>query len=242
MWGLLPAGLVVVAGWVFWEKTYAARGRSPMVDLGLFRIGSYTMGTAVAGLYFVGVPSVWVLVAIYVQQGQGFSALEAGLLGLPAAICTAAGSHLAGLRVMECGRKIVIAGLLCALAGLLICIAVIELHAIGMIGIWWLLAGLAFLGLAQGAVIAPNQALTMLEVPLESVGSAGGVMQTSQRIATAVGMAMITAVFFATLAVSNWDVAMRVGLAAIVVVALATLWVAVADQRRRSRKVQKNER
>ncbi len=237
VWGLLPAGLAVVAGWVFWEKTYAARGRSPMVDLGLFRIGSYTMGTVVAGLYFVGMPSVWVLVAIYVQQGQGFSALEAGLLGLPAAACTAIGSHLAGLRVMEYGRKIVIAGLLCALAGLLICIAVIELHAIGMIGIWWLLAGLAFLGLAQGAVIAPNQALTMLEVPLGSVGSAGGVMQTSQRIGTAVGMAMITAVFFAVLAVSNWDVAMRVGLAAIAVVVLATLWVAVADQRRRSRKV-----
>lgn len=236
-WWLLPAGLALVAGWVFWEKGYAARGKSPMVDLGLFRIGSYTMGTAVAGLYFVGMPSVWVLVAIYVQQGQGFSALQAGMLGLPAAACTAIGSHLAGLRVMEYGRMIVIAGILCALAGLLICITVIELHALGRIGMWWLPAGLAFLGLAQGAVIAPNQALTMLEVPLESVGSAGGVMQTSQRIGTAVGMALITAVFFAVLGISNWDVAVRVGLAAIAVVVLATLCVAVADQRRRSRKV-----
>lgn len=235
VWWLLPAGLGLVAGWVFWEKKYAARGRSPMVDLRLFQIKSYTMGTAVAGLYFVGMPSVWVLVAIYVQQGQGFSAFQAGLLGLPAAACTAIGSHLAGLRVMEYGRKIVISGLLCALTGLLICLVVIELHALGVIGMWWLLVGLAFLGLAQGAVISPNQALTMLEIPLESVGSAAGVMQTSQRMGTAVGMAMITAIFFAVLATSNWDVAMRVGLVAIATVVLAALWVAVTDQRRRTR-------
>ena len=229
-WWLLPAGLILLVGWVAWEKRYAARGKSPMVDLRLFRIRSYTVGTVIAGLYFFGVPSVWVLVAIYVQQGQGFSALEAGLLGLPAAFCTAVGAHLAGLRVMAYGRKIVIAGILCALAGLLICLAVIELHALGKVGMWWLLLGLAALGLAQGAVISPNQALTMLRVPNNAVGSAAGIMQTSQRIGTAVGMAIITAIFFSVLESTNWDIAMRVGLIAIVVVVLATAIVALYDQ------------
>ena len=32
VWGLLVAGLVLVAGWVAWERRYAARGRAPMVD------------------------------------------------------------------------------------------------------------------------------------------------------------------------------------------------------------------
>lgn len=233
-WWLLPVGLLLMIAWVFWEKRYTARGKSPMADLSLFKIRSYTMGTAIAGLYFFGVPSVWVLVAIYVQQGQGFTALEAGFLGLPAAACTAVGAHLAGLRVMAYGRKIVIAGILCALAGLLICIAVIELHAIGKVGMWWLLLGLGALGLAQGAVISPNQALTMLRVPLNAVGSAAGVMQTSQRIGTAVGMAIITAIFFFVLKSSNWDIAMRVGLIAISVVVVATALVAFADQRRRT--------
>lgn len=235
VWWLLPGGLAVVAGWVLWERSYAARGYAPMVDLDLFRIGSFTFGTLIAGLYFVGISSVWVLVAIYVQDGQGFTALDAGLLGLPAALCAAASSHLAGLRVMEYGRKIVILGILCALLGLLSSIVVIELHASGRVGLWWLLGTLAFVGIAQGAIIAPNQALTMLEVPAEHSGSAGGVMQTSQRIGTAVGIAMMTAIFFATLSATAWDTAMSVGLASIAAVVLITLLVALADQRRRTR-------
>lgn len=235
VWWLLPGGLAMIAGWVAWERNYAARGKAPMVDLELFRIGSFTFGTLIAGLYFVGITSVWVLVAIYVQDGQGFTALDAGLLGLPAALCAAASSHLAGLRVMEYGRKIVIIGILCALFGLLSSIVVIELHAAGHVGLWWLLGTLAFVGIAQGAIIAPNQALTMLEVPAEHSGSAGGVMQTSQRIGTAVGIAMMTAIFFATRAATAWDTAMSVGLAAIAVVVLITLLVALADQRRRTR-------
>ncbi len=236
VWWLLPGGLAVIAAWVLWERNYAARGNSPMVDLELFRIGSFTFGTLIAGLYFVGISSVWVLVAIYVQDGQGFTALDAGLLGLPAALCAAASSHLAGLRVMEYGRKIVIVGILCALFGLLSSIVVIELHANGHVGLWWLLGTLAFVGIAQGAIIAPNQALTMLEVPVEHSGSAGGVMQTSQRIGTAVGIAIMTAVFFATLSATAWDTAMSVGLASIAGVVLVTLLVALADQRRRTRR------
>jgi MFS family permease len=225
----------MIAGWVLWERSYAARGRSPMVDLRLFGIRSFTFGTLIAGLYFVGITSVWVLVAMYVQEGQGFTALQAGLLGLPAALCAALSSHLAGLRIMEYGRKIVIFGILSALFGLLASIVVIELHAAGHVGLWWLLPTLAFIGIAQGAIIAPNQALTMLEVPDSASGSAGGVMQTAQRIGTAVGIAMMTAVFFATLRATAWDTAMSVGLASIAVVVLATLMVALADQRRRTR-------
>ncbi|KAA0978667.1 MFS transporter [Paeniglutamicibacter gangotriensis] len=235
VWWLLPGGLAVIAGWVLWERNYTARGRSPMVDLRLFGIRSFTFGTLIAGLYFVGITSVWVLVAIYVQDGQGFSALDAGLLGLPAALCAAVSSHLAGLRIMEYGRKIVIFGILSALFGLLASIVVIELHAAGYVGLWWLLPTLAFIGIAQGAIIAPNQALTMLEVPESASGSAGGVMQTSQRIGTAVGIAMMTGIFFATLRATAWDTAMSVGLASIAVVVLATLLVALADQRRRTR-------
>lgn len=235
VWWLLPGGLAMIAGWVLWERSYAARGRSPMVDLRLFGIRSFTFGTLIAGLYFVGITSVWVLVAMYVQEGQGFTALQAGLLGLPAALCAALSSHLAGLRIMEYGRKIVIFGILSALFGLLASIVVIELHAAGHVGLWWLLPTLAFIGIAQGAIIAPNQALTMLEVPDSASGSAGGVMQTAQRIGTAVGIAMMTAVFFATLRATAWDTAMSVGLASIAVVVLATLMVALADQRRRTR-------
>ena len=113
-------------------------------------------------------------------------------------------------------------------------ILVIELHAGGHLGPWWLRGTLAFGGIAQGAIIAPNQALTMLEVPAGNSGGAGGVMQAPQRIGTAVVIAMRTAIFFATPSATAWDTTMGVGPALIAAVVPVTLLVALADQRRRT--------
>jgi sugar phosphate permease len=95
------------------------------------------------------------------------------------------------------------------------------------------MATLAFVGVAQGTVISPNQTLTLADVPLDYAGSSGAIMQTGQRIGTAVGIAVITAAVFATLAVSSWGTAMIVGLGLIAFVVILALLVALKDLRDR---------
>src|SRR5699024_9121841 len=131
------------------------------------------------------------------QQGQGMTALQSGLFGIPGALLSAYAAHWAGARVARWGRKLVIGGLFLALFGLILCIAVIYLHELGLISVWWLLLSLSFIGLAQGSIISPNQALTLADVPLAYAGSSGAVMQTGQRIGASVGIAVITAAVFA---------------------------------------------
>jgi hypothetical protein len=55
------------------------------------------------------------------------------------------------------------------------------------------------MGVGAGAIITPNQALTLMEVDPVSGSTAGGVLQTAQRIGLAIGQAVIGAVFFAGL-------------------------------------------
>ncbi|WP_421015271.1 MFS transporter [Glutamicibacter creatinolyticus] len=232
-WWLLPAAFALLGGWILWEKNYKRRGREPMVDLQLFKIRSFTLGNIIAGLYFMGVTSVWVLVAVYVQQGQGLTALQAGMVGLPAALASAASSHIAGKYVVQFGRRLVIWGILSALVGLVSTIAIVELNAQDQVSIWWLLLTLSFIGVAQGSIISPNQALTLMDVPVANSGSAGGLMQTSQRIGTAVGIAVITAIFYGTQHLTGeWNTAMTVGFIAITVMVVLTLVVAIIDQRK----------
>ena len=231
LWSLLAVALACLLLWVVWEKRYKQRGGAPMVELALFKIPSFTNGTLIAGMYFMGVSSVWVLVAIYVQQARGFSALEAGLIALPAALFSALSAHIAGKFVMTAGRRLVIGGTLSALFGLLGTIAVVELEARGMMSIWWLLLSLSFIGMAQGFIISPNQALTLMEVPVQNSGSAGGLMQTSQRVGTAVGIAVITAVFYGMNHLAGYATAMTLSFVAIILLVLVTLWIAVVDWR-----------
>lgn len=234
-WALLPAGGVLLWLWLRWERRLARLDLSPMVDLAVFRTSSFANGTVIMTLYFMGMTSIWVLVALYVQQGEGKTAFQAGLFGVPSALISAYAAHWAGARVNRYGRRIVIAGLCLALLGLAASVGVVLAHEWAGISVWWLVASLSLVGMAQGSVISPNQTLTLAEVPLDYAGSSGAIMQTGQRIGTSVGIALITAAVFAVLAVRPWPEAVIAGFALIGLVILAALAMAVKDQRDRIR-------
>lgn len=233
MWLLLPGGLLLFYLWARWERWYTKRGYSPMVDLKIFATSSYRNGSIIMTLYFLGMTSVWVLIPLYAQQGVGFSAFEAGMIGIPSALLSAYSANWAGKRVNYYGRKIVIGGLGFAIFGMLSSVAVVLLHEHQGLSIWWLLLSLAFFGLGQGSVISPNQTLTLAEVPLAYAGSSGAIMQTGQRIGTSVGIAVITAIVFAVQPYSSWSVAVSIGLLAISLIILLALAMAFKDLRDR---------
>lgn len=233
IWWLLPFGLGLVWAWVAWERRYTRLGLSPMVDLKIFSTRSYSNGITIMALYFMGITSVWVLVALFVQEGDGKTALQSAYFGIPAALLSAYAAHWAGSRVTRLGRRLVIGGLLLALFGLGLSIVVVLLYDAGILSIWWLILPLSFIGVAQGTVISPNQTLTLAEVPLSYAGSSGAIMQTGQRIGTSVGIAVITAATFSTLAVASWPMAIIVGFGLIALVVLLALGVAIKDLRER---------
>lgn len=233
VWAVLPIGGVLLAAWLWWERRYKRLGKSPMVDLGIFQVKSFANGTLLVGLYFLGMTSIWVLIALYFQDGLGHSALATGMVGLPSAIASGIAALWGGRKVAEYGRKVVVGGLYFGLFGLAASILVVWLHATGAASEWWLLLSLTFVGVSQGAVISPNQTLTLAEVPLEYAGSSGGIMQTGQRIGTSVGIALITAVAFTVLGFSDWSMAFIAGLSAIFILLAFTLVVGHADLRSR---------
>lgn len=234
IWLSLPAGVLLVYGWVRWEKRYKRAGRAPMVDLELFRTASFSYGALLISVYFLGVTSIWIVVALYAQQGLGRTALEAGTLGLPASILSALIAPLSGRAVLRWGRSVVLVGMSLALLGIVLSVLV----AYGMSHWGWHIAlfyvSLAFIGAGQGAVMAPNQTLSFADVPLRFAGAAGGVLQTGQRMGTAIGTALITAVAFGVLARADWNAAFTASFAVITVIVLIAMGIGIADMRRRT--------
>ena len=219
IWLGLPLGLITIWLWTRWERRYSARGHAPMVDLNLFSIRSFSNGSIIITLYFMGVTSVWVLIAMYMQQGLGHTALAAGMIGLPAALLSAVSADVSGRFVFQIGRRLVVWGIVTCLVGLVSTIGVVFLLTQGIGSEWWMLLTLSFIGAAQGMVISPNQTLTLQEVPLKYAGSAGGVLQTGQRIGTSMGLAIMTALAFAVTAISDWNIGMIASFAAIAILA-----------------------
>lgn len=211
IYALVPIGVAVVWLWVRWENRYSRRGGSPMVDMQLFRTRSFAYGASLTSMYFVGMPGIWVIVALYLQNGLGFPALHAGLVGLPSALLSAIAAQAAGRVVLTFGRKMVVLGVGIGLTGVVASALLVLAHEAWGISIWWLLLTLGITGLGQGMAISPNQTLTLAEVPVEYAGSSGGVMQTGQRVGTAIGIAIVTAVFFVVQPMAGYGAAIVAG-------------------------------
>ncbi|MDP9800315.1 MFS family permease [Arcanobacterium wilhelmae] len=207
-WGFLPLAVIALVAWIFWERSYKARGHFPMVDMELFRIPTYSYSMAITGIQFMGATSIFVVLAIYMQEGLHAPAIHVALVGLPSAALGAVGAYLAGQYSFQHGRGIMVLGLIINLLALLGSTAVvIGIEHTGM-SYWWLAPVLALQGIGQGTLNTANQTQAMLDVPPSHGGTAGGVLQAAQRTTTAIGTAIITAVFFATQTTShNWHVA-----------------------------------
>jgi EmrB/QacA subfamily drug resistance transporter len=228
-WLLLPASAAVLAGFVAWERRFA-RHSTPVVDLGLFRVRSYALGALIGLLYFAGFTTIFFIYTLFLQSGLHYTALEAGLAVTPFALGSAAASALGGRIVNRYGRPLVVLGLILVAAGLLA--TVVVLHFVPGHGAGWAAALPQLIaGLGSGLVISPNQTLTLAEVPVRRAGSAGAVLQTGQRIGTAMGIAAVGALFFARLAGTggDWGAAFRVALWVTVGFVLIALVVAVVD-------------
>ena len=236
VWGLEAAGIGIVSAWVVWERRYRARGGAPMVDLSLLAIPSFAYGSLAIAVYFLGYTSVWIIVAQYVQAGLGSTALVSGAVGVPAALAGSVAAAVAGRRVIRVGRVMVLGGMAAGMAGLLASVGIIHMHARAGWSSWWLTLTLLLLGVGQGLVVSPNQTLSLVDVPLEYAGAAGGILQTGERIGTSIGIAAITGLTFRVSHSSGWDVAAQVGLLAVVAAIAVSAAIAAVDLRLAARR------
>jgi MFS family permease len=113
------------------------------------------------------------------------------------------------------------------LVGTLIAVHEVPRHGTG----WATLAPLLVGGLGSGLVIAPNQALTLSEVPVRRAGTAGGLLQVGQRMGAAIGIAAVGSVFFARVAATRGDFASAFehGLVVAVIFVAVALVLAMVD-------------
>ena len=226
---LWPIAAVLAVLWILHERRYG-RDHEPVVSLDLFAIRSYVLGTGVGLVYFAGFTATFFILTQYLQLGLGYSALGAGLTATPFAVGGALTSSLGSRQVLRRGRKLVAFGLGTVIAGLVLVWFAVRAHPGHDVG-YWVAAPLLLAGLGGGLVISPNQTLSLSQVPNRRAGSAGGTLQTAQRIGSSAGIAITGSVFYSALSSHHGEyaTAFRSGLIAIAAFVAAALVLALAD-------------
>lgn len=185
--GLVTAAFLVAGAtlslFVAWER----RSEHPMLPLRLFRDRRFSTGSGVITVAFFVMFGFFFLMTQYLQFGRGYSALEAGLAGLPIALAFLAVSPRSAALAERYGPAPIMA------LGLgVVAIGFGVLTTITSNTPYLLLAGaFALLGAGMGMTAAPATNEIMRAVPLSKAGVGSAVNDTTRELGGALGIALL---------------------------------------------------
>jgi EmrB/QacA subfamily drug resistance transporter len=185
--GLVAGALVLVAIFLFSEL----RTPAPLVPFGIFRNRTLTGANVTAVLVAMSLFSMFFFISLYMQQVLGYSALKAGISYLPLAGGIIVSAGVASALTTRFGFKPVLA------SGLV-------LVAIGLFWFSHVDADGTYLGdvlfpslvaaVGLGFAFVPLTVASVSGVEPQEAGLASGLINTSQQVGGALGLAILVAV------------------------------------------------
>jgi EmrB/QacA subfamily drug resistance transporter len=185
--GLLALAAALIGAFVAIEL----RSQKPLVPFRIFRLRTLT-GANVIGLLLGGsLFAMFFFITLYMQQVLGYSPIEAGLSYLPLAVMIAVASGIAAQLVTRIGYKPVMATGMVLIAAALAWFSQVSVGG----GFFSDILGpslLAATGLGFGFVTTTIAAVS--GVREEEAGLASGLINTSQQIGGALGLAVLSSI------------------------------------------------
>ena len=144
---------------------------------------------------------------LWLQVGEHFSPLKAGLTAVAFSAGSFAGAPVAVPLAQRHGRRVLASGALLMAAGVL-GVAVAARH-VGVNGSPWpIVPGLAVAGAGLALLVIPLVNVVLAAVPVAVAGGASGLFSTAQQLGGALGVALFGTVFFGYLSGHTFQAAM----------------------------------
>jgi EmrB/QacA subfamily drug resistance transporter len=186
--GLLIASVAILAVFVVIEL----RSRAPLVPFGVFRIRTLTGANIVGFLMGAALYANFFVLTLYVQQILGWSALKTGLTFLATAATTVIWAGVAQALVTKIGPRIVMTTGLAVLA-----LAMLGYTRLPVDGHYWpdLLPIYLVVAFAIAFAFVPVTIAGFIGVPANQAGLASGLLNMTQQIGGAIGVAVTSTIF-----------------------------------------------
>jgi EmrB/QacA subfamily drug resistance transporter len=185
--GFFGGALVLLAGFIAWEL----RHPEPLMRLGILRIRTVS-GANVAG-FIMGTAmfSMFLMLTLYMQQVLGYSAMKTGVAYLAVAGTAIVWSAVAAQLVTRIGVKPVLVAGMAFLTGGLVYFTQVS---VGGSYVGDLLPGFLLIAVGIGFSFVPISIAALAGVQPAEAGLASGLINTSQQIGGALGIAALSTI------------------------------------------------
>jgi len=184
--GELAGTAVILAAFAFNEL----RHRNPLAPLSIFRINGLGFANITQLTAFAGFLGLFFFLTLYLQEVLGYSAIKTGLAYLPLCGVIAVSAGISSQLLARVGtRPVIIAGAVIA-AGGLFWLSHLNVHASYVSDV---LPGMLVLSAGFGPVFVGTATAANAGVPADRAGLAAALLNASQQLGGALGLAIFTA-------------------------------------------------
>lgn len=188
-WGCLIIGSLCVIMFVRVEL----RTREPLLNLRLFRNAVFTISLAVSLILTFALYSGVYFIPLFLEEIQGLSPLQVGLLFLPAAACLTIATFLSGRWYASWGPALLI-----ALGSLILFVTTFRFSRLHMettlisVMIW-----MCIRNVGSGLAISPATSAAMAAVTEQESGHASALLNWLRQVFSSISLGMFTSLFYA---------------------------------------------
>jgi EmrB/QacA subfamily drug resistance transporter len=184
--GELAGALALLGAFVVNEL----RSRNPLAPLSIFRINGLGFADATQLIAFAGFLALFFFLTLYMQNVLGYSAIQTGAAYLPLTFAIGIAAGVSSQLLSRVGtRPVIVVGALIAAAGLY-WLSRIPVHGSYVSD---LLPGMLVLSLGFGAVFVGVTTAANAGVPADKAGLAAALLNASQQVGGALGLAIFSA-------------------------------------------------
>jgi EmrB/QacA subfamily drug resistance transporter len=229
---LIAGGLITLAVFGRLQTRRAGQGRTPLVEPSILRRRPYVAGLAVVIGFIGAMGGMVIALNVMYQTGLGFSPLECGVATVSIPVAAIGGSITSSMLLARLGRTTMHIGIV-VMAGGLVAVDLVLREQGGGLSAWAVAAPLFVTGFGMGMVFVPMFDVILAGVAPSELGSASGLLESTQQLAMSLGIAAVGTVLFDRLGggrgpaafVGAADQALLVAVAFLVAAGAAVFWL-----------------
>jgi MFS family permease len=187
VWLIVAIGVVILLGFFVHVRSREKAGRTPLVSVSLFRNRTSNLGLLTQNLQWLVLLGSSFVISVYLQQERGYSAIETGLVLLPATIgvllASAVAQRMAGRHSQ---RRLIRMGF----GGTVLGFALLALVRVDSTAVWPFVPGLFVMGVGVGIMLTASVNLVQSAWPEEVQGDISGVSRSVSNLGSSLGVAI----------------------------------------------------
>lgn len=188
VWLYVAAGILVLLAFFLHIRSKEKQGGTPLVSARLFRNRTSNLGLLTQNLQWLVLQGAFFVISVFLQQVRGYSAIQTGVILLPATVgvllASAAAQRMASRHTQP---RLIRAGFGATVLGFGLLLALVPLAATR---VWTFVPGLFAMGIGIGIMLTASVNLVQSAWPDEVQGDISGISRSVSNLGSSLGVAI----------------------------------------------------